>query len=168
MSNQHKVVYLDGTNKPFRVDSTTTKAPTADQVLIRNKAIAINPVDWKIQDSGYFIQSWPAILGEDLAGTIEAVGDNVTRFKPGDRVIAHSQFLATGQNEQGSFQEMVIVPQNSVAKIPDSMKFEEAAVLPLAVSTAASGMYQSKEQGNMGLDLPSNTTHRPRWDFRAR
>lgn len=60
----------------------------AGKVVIRNKAIAINPVDWKIQDYGLFIQKWPTVLGTDVAGEVVEVGEGVSNFKKGDRVIA--------------------------------------------------------------------------------
>lgn len=155
MSKQHNAVFLDGKDKPFRVGTVDTIQPGKDEVLIRNKALAINPVDWKIQDSGYFIKDWPAVLGEDLAGTVEAVGDGVTSFKPGQRVLAHSQFLAVQRPQAGSFSELVLVPQSAVAAIPDAISFEDASVLPLALSTAAAGLYQSKDSGYLGLPLPT-------------
>lgn len=64
-----------------------------DQVVIRNKAIAINPVDWKIQDYGAFVQKWPMILGTDVAGDIVEVGENVKNLKKGDRVAAYVHCL---------------------------------------------------------------------------
>lgn len=155
MSQQHNVVFLDGKDKPFRVASVDTVQPAKDEVLIRNKAIAINPVDWKIQDSGAFVREWPVVVGEDLAGVVEAVGEAVTRFKPGQRVLAHSQALVTQRAQEGSFGELVLIPQSAVAEIPDSISFEDAAVLPLAISTAAAGLYQSKSDGYLELDLPT-------------
>ena len=61
------------------------------RVIIKNKAVAINPVDWKIQDSGYFIKEWPAVLGTDVAGEVVDVGEDVKNFKKGDRVAAWVQ-----------------------------------------------------------------------------
>lgn len=104
MSGKHNAAFLDGAGKAFRVDSIETKKPGKGEVLIRNRALAINPVDWKVQDSGYFLEEFPSILGEDVAGEIEAVGDGVTRFKPGQRVLAHSQFLFNKKLEQAGFQ----------------------------------------------------------------
>jgi len=155
MSKQHNAVYLDEAGKPFRVGQIDTLSPAKGEVLIRNKAIAINPVDWKIQDIGFFISSWPAVLGEDLAGEIVEVGSDVTRFKTGQRVLAHAQFLMNKTLQHGSFQELVLIPEAAVTAIPDDMKFEDAAVLPLAISTAAAGLYQTKKEGCLELDPPS-------------
>lgn len=69
--------------------------------------------------------------------------------------MAHTQFLMTKDNQQSGFQEIVRVPENSVAKIPDSMKESDATVLPLAISTAAAGLYQPKSETCLALDLPS-------------
>jgi len=157
MSKQHNAVYLDGAGKPFHVGPIDTKSPGKGEVLIRNKAVAINPVDWKVQDTGFFIQSWPAILGEDLAGEIVEVGEGVSRFKTGQRVLAHSHYLWNKTLQHASFQDLVLVPEISVVAIPDSMKFEDATVLPLAVSTAAAGLYQSKKETCLELDPPSTS-----------
>ncbi|MBA7492192.1 L-threonine 3-dehydrogenase [subsurface metagenome] len=150
-----KALHLTKPKTPFTIATVDTPSTSPTEVLIRLSALAINPVDWKVQDSGYFIETYPAILGEDLSGTIVAVGSSVTRFKPGDRVLAHAHFLWTKENKHGGFQEMVVVPEISVAKIPESMKESDATVLPLAISTAAAGLYQPKSQTCLGLDLPS-------------
>lgn len=157
MSKQHKAVYLDGARKPFRIGSIDTKSPGKGEILVRTKAIAINPVDWKIQDYGIVIKDWPCIVGEDLAGEIVEVGEGVTRFKTGQRVFAHSNFLLTKVLQQASFQELVIVLEGSVVPIPDHIKFEDAAALPLALSTAAAGLYQSKSETCLELDLPTTS-----------
>jgi len=155
MPSQHKAVYLEKVGVPFSIGAIDTKSPAKGEVCIRVHALAINPVDWKIQDSGYPTNSWPIILGEDVAGTIEAVGDGVTRFKSGQRVLAHAQYLMTKKLEHSGFQELVLAPETSVVPIPEGMKFEDASVLPLAMSTAAAGLYQPKSEMFLELPLPS-------------
>lgn len=73
--------------KPLKVDNADMWKPGPNEVLIKNAAWAVNPVDWKIQDSGYYIQKYPNILGEDSAGEIYEVGSNVTNLKKGQRVM---------------------------------------------------------------------------------
>lgn len=88
MSTQNRAAWLDGGGKKFRVADAPMPKAKADHVVVKNKAIAINPVDWKIQDYGVFIQKWPNILGCDVAGEVVEVGEKVTSFKVGDRVCA--------------------------------------------------------------------------------
>lgn len=151
----HKAVYLEKVATPFTVTNLETPEPSSNEVLIKLGALAINPVDWKVQDNGWFLSGYPAILGEDLSGTVVSVGSSVSRFKAGDRVLAHSHFLWTKENKLGSFQEMVCVPEISVVKIPDGMKESDATTLPLAISTAAAALYQPHSEVCLGLDLPT-------------
>lgn len=59
------------------------------QIVIRNKAIAVNPVDWKVQDyGGFFVKQWPMVLGTDVAGEVTEVGEGVEGFEVGDRIAA--------------------------------------------------------------------------------
>ena len=60
--------------------------PGTGEVLIKLRATSLNPVDWKIQKLGFFVEEFPAILGTDLAGDIEEVGEGVTDLKKGDKV----------------------------------------------------------------------------------
>ena len=87
MSN-NQAAWLDGAGSKLRVADAPMPKAAPDTVIIRNKAIAVNPVDWKIQDKGYFVQKWPMILGTDVAGEIVELGENVTHLKQGDRVAA--------------------------------------------------------------------------------
>ncbi|EME38465.1 hypothetical protein DOTSEDRAFT_57543 [Dothistroma septosporum NZE10] len=153
MSNQ--AAWLDGKDQKLRVDKADFPKPDPEQVVIKNHAIAINPVDWKIQDYGLFIQSWPTVLGTDVAGEIVEVGSNVTKFKKGDRVLAHVISLATSRPQDGGFQLYTSAGSNFTAPIPSSLSYKEAAVLPLAINTAAHGLYDKREKGYLGLDYPS-------------
>lgn len=87
-NGSNQAAWLDGAAKPLRVAEAPMPSPKPDQLLIKNHALAINPVDWKIQDYGIFIQKWPVILGCDVAGEVVEVGGEVQGFKVGDRVTA--------------------------------------------------------------------------------
>ncbi|KAI1244889.1 hypothetical protein MGN70_014767 [Eutypa lata] len=152
MTQQHQAAFLDGVNQPLRVGPTDTPKPGPGELLIKTAAVAINPIDWKIQGSGMFIKTWPTILGLDLAGEVFAVGDGVTAFAKGQRVIAYSQLLPSLNIDRAAYQEFVIAPQAGVAPLPDSVPYEAGVVLPLAVSTAAAGLFPSPL---LGLDTPS-------------
>lgn len=89
------------------------------------------------------------IIGEDVAGIVVQVGSSVSKVKKGDRVLGYCVSLATGVSAQGAFQNYTVVPEIAVSPIPDSLPFEQAAVVPLGVSTAAAALYQTD-----GLKLP--------------
>ena len=147
MVNQHKAAFLDGAHQPLRVGVRDSAQPGPGEVLLRVRAVAVNPVDWKIQDYGAFIREWPTVLGEDVAGEVLEAAPDVTAdwAVPGRRVIAHSQFLANGNLDHAGFQDLVIAPVSSVAPLPDAVSFEAGVVLPLAVATAAAGLFQSDQ-----------------------
>lgn len=154
MSSQQRAAFLDGPSKPLRIDHAEIPKPGSNEILVQNKAIAINPVDWKIQDYGIFIQNWPSIIGEDIAGQIAAVGDGVKRFTVGQRVLGHCLSLSNGDIRQGAFQEYSIISQDAASALPDNMSFEQASVLPLSISTAAAGLFQ---KSFLGLPYPTTS-----------
>jgi len=116
---------------------------------VKNYAVATNPVDWKVQQTGLIITEWPTVLGSDVSGTVEAVGEGVTHFKPGDRVTGFAAVLNNQDLDHGAFQEYTLLKEKCAAKIPASMSFEEGAILPMAVATAGMGIWLS-----MGLPRP--------------
>jgi NADPH:quinone reductase-like Zn-dependent oxidoreductase len=141
----------------LEVESTPATPPGPGQVVVRNHAVAINPLDWIIQVEGNLLYGWltyPTVLGTDVSGVVVELGEGVTRFSVGDRVLA----LAVGTDKdtntgsEGAFQQYTVVRERLTARIPDGMTFEEASVLPMAVSTAAAGLFQDRY---LGLQLPS-------------
>ena len=85
-TNQSAWLHKAGT--PLKVGEAEMPIPGADEIVIKNAAIAINPLDWHMRDMGVFVQEWPMTLGCDVAGIVHAVGENAQgRFKEGDRVI---------------------------------------------------------------------------------
>jgi NADPH:quinone reductase-like Zn-dependent oxidoreductase len=143
--------WIDGPGKPVRVEEAPMPQTEADEVLIRSHAVAMNPVDGAIFKTGLIIQNWPAVIGEDVAGIVEAVGSAVTRFKPGDRVLACLDLEAKRSN-LGCFQEYCCSPEVLTAKLPDNVNFVDGCVLPLGLTTAACSLFQS---GNNELPLPN-------------
>ncbi|KAK3385197.1 chaperonin 10-like protein [Podospora didyma] len=122
------------------------------EIIIKVAAIAINPMDWMIQTLGDGLFSWlsyPFIGGTDVAGTVAEIGPDVTDFSVGDRVLGLGiGFVA----REGAFQEYVAVHTNLASRIPDSLSFADASVLPLGLTTAAGALY---EPGNLELAYPS-------------
>ncbi|KAL9619116.1 MAG: hypothetical protein Q9160_006205 [Pyrenula sp. 1 TL-2023] len=150
--------YLMGSKGlPLEVKSAPYTTPCENEIVVKNRAVAINPADWLKQGLGNFMYSWvkyPFVLGTDLAGEVVEIGSNVTRFRIGDRVVGNGIGVDPKRNSaaEGAFQTYTILLQHMAAQIPDAMSFEAAAVLPLGLSTAACGLYE-KEQ--LALPLPS-------------
>ncbi|KAG8165299.1 hypothetical protein KVR01_005574 [Diaporthe batatas] len=134
-----------------------------DEVIIKNKAVAVNPVDWKIQSAPQpiFNIQYPFILGSDVAGEVVGVGEAARhRFKKGDRVIGHALGLSSGGAAQGGFQLYPKLKAATVSKIPDDIPFEQAAVLPLSISTAAAGLFLKE---TLGLPIPKPPSSSSIW-----
>ncbi|KAJ5918165.1 hypothetical protein N7454_010540 [Penicillium verhagenii] len=127
---------------PFKVKEAPTYTPEANEVLVKNHAVAINPVDGSLQAQAWWSMDYPTILGQDVAGEVVAVGPNVTRFKAGDRVVGHAVGMATKRIQDNAFQAYTILQANMTSELPDNISYKAAAVLPLGLSTAAAGLFQ--------------------------
>lgn len=119
--------------------------PGANELVVRNHAIAANPVDWKIQDYAVFVEKYPNVLGSDVAGIVEEVGSSVSAFKPGDRVCGYTAVIYNQEPDHGAFQTYSLLKDIGTSKIPDSMSFVEGSVFPMAVATAGSGLFITAE-----------------------
>lgn len=87
-SNTNKAAWLRKANTPLEVGEALMPSAGPNELVIRNAAIAINPLDCHMQKSGVFVQQWPAIFGCDVAGEVHEVGSKVHgRFRKGNRVI---------------------------------------------------------------------------------
>lgn len=109
-------------------------------MLIRD-IVAINPVDGDIQTTAWFPLTYPAILGGDVAGEVISVGPNVTRFKPGDRVLGTAVGMQSKRLSDTAFQAYTILQTNMASEIPDKISYESAVVIPLCCSTATAGLF---------------------------
>lgn len=87
MSTENYAAYLLEPNTPLVVRKAPMPTAGPGEVIVKNAAIAINPLDWHMQDAGVFVQQWPAIFGCDVAGDVYEVGLNVEKFRKGDRII---------------------------------------------------------------------------------
>jgi len=111
--------------------------PKANEVLIENKAVSINPVDIIIRKltklfHGVYDTEEPLILGWDIAGVVTQVGQDVTDFKVGDNVFGMVNFIGRGN----AYSEYLTAPAAHITKIPASISFEEASATTLAALTA--------------------------------
>jgi NADPH2:quinone reductase len=107
--------------------------PNGKDLLVKIKAISINPVDYKVRQSSLKnkVQEEPKIIGWDAVGTVEAIGESVSLFKVGDKV-----FYAGDITKSGSNQEFQLVDERIVGFAPKNISIEESAAMPLTSLTA--------------------------------
>src|SRR5438094_3822809 len=114
--------------------------PTAgdDEILIKVRAAAVNPLDLLFRGTSYMVRIITGLrkpkdtrLGVDVAGQVEAVGRNVTQFKPGDAVFGTCK---------GAFAEYACAPESALVVKPDNVTFEQVASVPIAALTALQGL----------------------------
>ena len=132
-----------GSSDHLDLTAVDTPVPAADEVLVRVRATSVNPYDWHhMRGEPRVARLMPGtlglrapklrILGGDMAGQVEAVGEDVTEFRPGDDVFALL--------EQGGFAEYVSVPERLLARKPGNLSYEQAAAVPIAATTALLGL----------------------------
>lgn len=109
-------------------------------LLVAVKAIAVNPVDTKVRAPKEGVEDPPKVLGWDAAGVVEAVGSEVTLFKPGDEV-----YYAGDITRPGSNAEFQAVDERIVGRKPKTLNFTEAAALPLTTLTAYEAFFERLE-----------------------
>src|SRR5215475_6916648 len=119
-------------------EEIATPTPGDDEVLIRVKAASVNPVDRLFEGTSYPVRLMTGLrkpkdirVGTDVAGQAEAVGRNVTQFKPGDEVFGACH---------GAFAEYARTPESKLAMKPANVTFEAAAAVPVAAITALQGL----------------------------
>ncbi|EMD40281.1 hypothetical protein CERSUDRAFT_70692 [Gelatoporia subvermispora B] len=146
MPAQQKALFLTAKHGDWAVGTTDIPTPGTGQLLVKIHSTALNPLDWKIQAYGLFIENYPAILGSDAAGTVEVVGEGVEGFGVGDRGFFTNSF--------GTYQQYALSNADVTAKIPAGMSFDEAATLPVGVATGATGLFDQHADDNAQLYPP--------------
>ncbi|PKS05283.1 hypothetical protein jhhlp_008655 [Lomentospora prolificans] len=135
------------------------------EILVRNEALAINKVEWsdekgdpdgEMDDRSIDYSNDDSIMADDVAGVVRRVGAGAgTGFRVGDRVLGHAVYSATGAKKHAGFRRYTVLPSSMASRIPRTLSFEDAVVLPLGVSTAAAALFQQEY-----LHLPSPARRR--------
>ena len=105
-------------------------------LLVRVKAVSVNPVDTKVRAPKEAVETQPRILGWDAAGVVEAVGDGVSLFAVGDEVYYAGSIVRPGCDS-----ELHLVDERIVGRKPRNLSFEETAAMPLTTLTAWEVMF---------------------------
>lgn len=136
-----KAIVQDRYGSPdvLRVEEVGKPTVAGHEVLVRVRAASVNARDWHVMRGDPYLarlvfgltRPKMRIRGTDFAGVVEAVGENVKRFAPGDEVFGEAE---------GAFAEYVAAPEDLVAPMPSNVTFEQACALPLAANTALMGL----------------------------
>jgi NADPH:quinone reductase-like Zn-dependent oxidoreductase len=108
--------------------------PANNEVVVKVKATAINPLDWKILEGQLkFLtgRKFPRSIGIEFSGTVESVGSSVSNFKMGDKVFGMLEPF-----KGGALTELLLVNESALSKIPEGLGFEQAAAVPIGALSA--------------------------------
>jgi len=146
----NNAVWLPAKRAELEIKPAPYTSPRENEIVVKNRAVAINAIDWLTQSMGDIFFPWtkyPFIVGSDVAGEVVEVGTAVSRFKVSDRVLGHAVGADKKRNSsaEGAFQEYTVLLAHMASPIPDAMAYENAAVLPLTLSTAACGLFQKDQ-----------------------
>jgi NADPH:quinone reductase-like Zn-dependent oxidoreductase len=135
-------IHEDGDPEVLVLEEAPDPEPGPGEVLVRLRASALNHLDVWIR-KGLPSVPKPRILGADGAGVVEALGDGVSGFEPGERVVLNpgietggGRIHVIGEHGDGTNAELIAVPATNLHPIPDGLSFEEAAAFPLVFETA--------------------------------
>lgn len=128
-----KALLLDkpGLVSSLRVGELPLPEPKSDEIRVKVHAVSLNPVDYKTAGRGNDNWSYPHVLGLDAAGTVDAIGSDVTQWQIGDRVFYHGDL-----SKPGGYAEYAITTAHSTAAIPENVSYAAAAAIPCAGLTA--------------------------------
>ena len=152
-----KALLLDAERRSANVKSVPDPRPSANELLIRVEAVALNPIDSLYTFNP--LASTGRTIGSDFAGVVHALGDGVpptSRLKPEDRVAGFLQGACSVNERPGAFANYLVCPWDLVWKVGDGMPLQEAAAVNLCGLTAAQALFF-----RMGLEVPFQWPERP-------
>ncbi|EKG19641.1 Alcohol dehydrogenase superfamily zinc-containing [Macrophomina phaseolina MS6] len=130
--------------------------PGPDQIQIRVTVTALNPHDQRSRDMGLFVNdNLPAILGNDVAGVVTAVGPHVTKFKPGDRIFTYGAM--TADHAQKGLQQYALADEDFASLVPEGFSDHDIATLPVNISAGVVALFDES-----GLGIPAPWTEEAR------
>jgi NADPH2:quinone reductase len=134
-----KALLLDHPGSPdtLYVSEVPEPQPAAGEVRVNVHAAGLNPADYKFAQRGVSRWKYPHILGLDVAGVIDAVGEGVSQWQVGDAVYYHGDL-----SKPGGFAESAIASAHAISPLPEQVSFNEAAALPCAGFTAYQALHR--------------------------
>ncbi|MFD2672129.1 zinc-binding dehydrogenase [Marinicrinis sediminis] len=117
--------------KEMKIEEMEQPTPGRGEILVKVRAVGLNPVDYKTATGGNPNWTYPHVLGLDVAGEVAGLGEGVSQWEMGDRIVYHGDLT-----RQGGYAQFALVPAHMVSRIPDAIPFEDAAAIPTAGYTA--------------------------------
>lgn len=133
------VIHSFGGPDVLKLEDLPKPLPASDEVLVKVYATSVNPIDWKIREGmrkEKFPTNFPLILGWDVSGVVESVGNEVKSFKSGDQVYGRPD-----PTRNGAYAEYLTVKANQLSYKPKTLDHIAAASVPLAALTAWQGLF---------------------------
>ncbi|KAJ7660140.1 GroES-like protein [Mycena polygramma] len=164
MSNQQALL-IPSPKAPFVLGQRPIPVPGKGEVRIKIMAVGLNPMNWAQRELDFFITAYPAVIGADIAGVVDEVGEGVDGFAKGDEILV--------QTIEGGFQQYVIFPTFLLIRKPKNASFDEMASFPITFPTAAVGLcapapiglglnpmlsWDKPQQGSSGLVIGAGTS----------
>lgn len=131
------LVERPGPRSALRLGEAPLPQPGPGQLRVRVHAVGLNPADYQLAHYGHPAWRYPHVLGLDAAGTIDALGEGVTAWRPGEAVYYHGDL-----SRPGCFAEYALVAAHVVAPLPARLSFPQAAALPCAGFTAYQALHR--------------------------
>ncbi|KAH9917158.1 GroES-like protein [Epithele typhae] len=149
-----KALLIPAKFAPFVVDTIAVPQPKLGELLVRIDATALNPIDWKTRVLGVLAETFPTVTGYDAAGVVVALGEGVTSFAVGDRVMVQGWHDAESKSVHGTFMQYFDLPARLAVKIPESLSVEAAATVLSGMATAAFPLYHPDAPASAQLKAP--------------
>lgn len=122
-------IHAFGGPEVLRLEEVPDPQPGPGEVRIDVRAVGVNPVETYVRSGAYGARPLPLTPGSDAAGVVDAVGEGVTRFRPGDRVY-------TAQTRTGAYAQKTVAPETHVHPLPDGVSFAQGAAINIPYATA--------------------------------
>ncbi|KAL3608942.1 hypothetical protein FPOAC2_03953 [Fusarium poae] len=132
-----QAVLLYGAHQPYQLveNHPVPVDLQSDEVLIANRAVGLNPIDWRGPDFGFGIPELPQVAGREFSGLLFRTADDRSGWAKGERVIAISTDYR--DSRKGAYQEHVVAKSYNVVRLPDHVSFEQGSTIGVAFVTAA-------------------------------
>ncbi|KAI1784160.1 GroES-like protein [Ganoderma leucocontextum] len=156
LPSRQTAFFLESKFGNFAVRTTDVGQPGPGQLLIKVEAAALNLIDWKVQAHNALdlVETYPSVQGWDLSGTVVAVGEGISAFVVGDRVVSQARYDPTQRALYGTFIQYFIADATFVAKIPAIIAFEEAATVLAGLASASLPLYNQDEAASSAKLIP--------------